>query len=154
MRIVTLALGLAAAGCASLPGRVTQQDVDFLRGCWVAKDEDSVTHFLRLLPSGPNRKELSGYVHAVRDGGMTPVAHITLTRDGSHAVVEMAGKTYALTGDPWANARDPDGVSRANWATDGAPGGMTASAKDEVLVMAILTEKGGPLFNGERDGCD
>ena len=80
--IAAAAVGLSACQIVSdPPKKVVAQDVEFLRGCWVAKagPNGQVTRFLRLLPEGaedadawvaahPERQEVRIAVGVLRDG--------------------------------------------------------------------------------------
>jgi hypothetical protein len=78
-------------------------------------------------------------------------------RDGSRAVVEMDGKTWEYVADPTADwVEGEEGGRQANFVPKipNTFGAIKAYGEDDKLSLVVLAARGGPLFDGERDGCD
>jgi hypothetical protein len=175
-RLMTVAAMTILAGCkiVSDPPRVViVQDVEFLRGCWVAKTAPGgeITGFLRLLPEGADGLTYQGYVQVISGGQSTTPMHLSFARDGSSMTMRSASGRPVSPDDHGGLARPfvrlPDGVAarlgqvphRASYAAE--PGQaehawIVAEGDDETLAIYSLRNDGetNDLFRGERDGCD
>jgi hypothetical protein len=172
--LVTLALAAIAGGCqivSDLPKKAMVQDVEFLRGCWVAKGGPNgpVTAFLRLLPEGAEGLAYQGYLHAVTSNEMKPQLYLSFTRDGATMTMRQANgrpgdadgtvRAYALL-PPRLAALLPPVRHRAGYATnagDPASPWFIAEGDGDTLKVYPISGAGQEMravFNGERDGCD
>jgi hypothetical protein len=142
--------GLALAACAGPPALGVKQDVDFMRGCWVAKDAPGgrVTGFLRLLSPEPEADVLAGFSQTVSGSMVRNRFGFTLARNGSQlAIAYPDGSTTIYRRQP-----DDAATGGAVFAAEGA-GRVILSGGDDRID--IRPDDGGPaLFSGERDGCD
>lgn len=155
--LALLASTALLAGCASSATVPTAtQDVDFMRGCWVAKDLPGgpPQAFLRLLPDGADGPAYSGSVIDVRNGQWTPGVRFEFARDGTQAIVTNPGdapRTYVRTEDSLRPAAS-EGAMHVVY-TD-ARGLLEAIGRGDTL--SIREGAGSPvtLWPFERDGCD
>jgi hypothetical protein len=173
--LMTCAAMVALAGCkiVSDPPKVTiAQDVEFLRGCWVAKTAPggTITGFLRLLPEGADGLTYQGYVQVISGGQSTAPMHLSFVRDGSSMTMRSASGRPVSPDDRGGlarpHARLPDAVAgrlkqmphRVSYSAEpGQPGSwIVAEGGDETLAVYVLGDSGGvsDIFRGERDGCD
>lgn len=175
---------LLAAGCqiVSDPPRKAPvvQDVEFLRGCWVAKEGPNgpITAFLRLLPDGSEGANYQGYLQSVKGGGtpgaeMTAQMHLSFRRDGSSMTMreprggpsmpldQEGGQSRAYAPLPEAiKAKLPAAEHRASYAiypgTPTTPFMLAEGSEDRLAIFTIgnAGQPMGDIFRGERDGCD
>jgi len=171
-------MALAAMGCKIVsdpPKSAAIQDMEFLRGCWVAKagPNGPITGFLRLLPEGADGLSYQGYVQAIDGGQVKSAMHVSFARDGSSMTMRRGrgepimpmdqsggqARPYAPLPEPIA-AKLPKVAHRATYAVyPGQPQSpwMAAEGDDDRLVIYAMGNGGehmGDLFKGERDGCD
>ena len=156
---------LAAAACASGPRpESVAQDIEFLRGCWVAKTESGgqVTGFLRLLPEGAAGTEYGGE-EVIVDGATTrPGSQFAFARDGSRLTIRVdpAGPVARLP-----HARVPGGPAPGDTRASFGPAGKDEAGAFFVIVdgsaerlQIVMTHASGAptrhLVDVERDGCD
>ncbi len=173
---MTVAAMLALAGCkiVSDPPRSTiVQDVEFLRGCWVAKTAPggTITGFLRLLPDGADGLTYQGYVQVISGGQSTAPMHLSFARDGSSMTMRSASGRPVSPDDRGGlarpHARLPDAVAerlgpvphRLSYAAEpGQAEGSWIVAEGDGETLAVYVLGGGgetnDVFRGERDGCD
>lgn len=149
---------LLAAGCTSAPSSETAHsgDVEFLRGCWVAKDVAGgpPTAFLRLLPDGADGSAYAGPMTNVRDGKWDVGARYEFARDGSRAVIaptDAAAKPYPRTQSQSATSTSSTSA-RIAYAGEGEH--LVVEGGSETLL--IRRHEGGRvhIWGFERDGCD
>lgn len=153
------------------PAERVAQDVEFLRGCWVAKGgpDGPYLAFLRLLPEGADGLTYQGYLHDVTGQTMKPRLYLSFMRDGSSMTVRRADgdpppETAATGGVQRAYAPLPDTIARelsedyprASYAYSPSSWVVASGAQESLLVYVIkqdgeIVEE---LFRGERDGCD
>lgn len=152
-------MGLALGACASTQDTPTPSasttaptDASFVWGCWVSKDEPGgrITGFLRLLKDGQDGKVYQGYLHDVRGSDMIPMAHLSLARDGTRAVVIRGGETIEFKP---AEPRNGPGLQFKS-STPGQRGSLSLSGGNEQLYLEIRLGPELRTFEGERDGCD
>jgi len=153
------------------PAERTVQDVEFLRGCWVAKGgpDGPYLGFLRLLPEGADGLTYQGYLHDVTDQTMKARLHLSFMRDGSSMTVRRTDgdppSDVAATGGrqrpyaplPDAIARELDQNARRATYAYSPSSWVVASGAPETLLISVIRHDGeivGELFRGERDGCD
>lgn len=171
----------ALGGCSSAPepnaasanpvvaptrsGAKEKQDVEFVRGCWVATQAPGgqVVSFLRLLPMTPDAPNYTG---AIATAGPSTGSRVVLSfsRDGVAAVVDRQGTPIGardFVHDP-ATWQNPPGGRPKHLATFV----RTNAADPTVLIveggeesLRIFTAVEGSdsrltLFEGQRDGCD
>ena len=155
---ILLASALLATACSTAPASSAggQQDIDFVRGCWVAKDAPGgqIHAFLRLLPPSPGDVVLDGEVRPVASLYADQARRFSFQRDGSSAtLINLAAGTPEQT------------FTRDNAAADGARQAifrsasvvMRVSGDDEGLKISTTNGDGSTEtihFAGERDGCD
>jgi hypothetical protein len=174
--LMTCAAIVVLAGCKIVwdpPKATIVQDVEFLRGCWVAKTAPggTVTGFLRLLPEGPEGLSYQGYVQVIDGGQSAAAAHLSFARDGSSMTLRSANgrpvspddrgglaRPYAQLPDKVA-AKLPKAAHRVSYAAGPAKnqaGWLAADGDGETLAIYALSDSGevDDLFRGERDGCD
>ncbi|HEX5008287.1 MAG TPA: hypothetical protein VFV70_14320 [Hyphomonadaceae bacterium] len=177
-QLMTCAAMAVLAGCKIVsdpPKAIIAQDVEFLRGCWVAKTAPggTVTGFLRLLPEGRDGTSYQGYVQVIANGQTAAPMHLSFARDGSSMTMRSASGRPVLPMDdggglsrPYAPlpeaivAKLPKVAHRATFAV--YPGRadspwMAAEGDGEHLAIYAMGNGGqqmGDLFRGERDGCD
>jgi hypothetical protein len=176
--LVALALIPAVGGCQIVsdpPKKAVAQDVEFLRGCWVMKDErgERVFAFLRLLPDGADGISYQGYLQSVVVGQTKAQLYLAFTRDGATMTMRQAdGRSDPPLGEPGGTAhvfapmpKDlalhlPKVKHRAAYVTRAGDAGspwLIAEGGDETLNIYPVSSTGGAmgsLFKGERDGCD
>ena len=150
------------AGCATAAKAPATQaaDVEFLRGCWVAKTAPggAVMGFLRLLPEGAAGPAYRGAVGGMGDGKVG--AQFSFARDGSAAtVVAAAGSAPNAYRKASYELLAPEGsmTTYAAYAREGAADErLIAEVAGERLKIHTLAADGQDkvLFEGERDGCD
>lgn len=176
------AAALLATGCAAgpdpSPSQQTDkaQNVEFLRGCWVTKEQPGgpAAAFLRLLPEGADGPEYKGTIQLVRNPNAPFTMYVAFARDGSWMRVDRSqgGPIFPLddTGNyaqrPAASL--PDGIAaklpkaqhRATYAIYGGlptTPWITAEGDEHNIHIYLLGNGGqvmGDVFSGERDGCD
>jgi hypothetical protein len=177
--LALLALALAVPGACQVvsdpPRQAVARDVEFMRGCWVAKagPNGPVTAFLRLLPEGADGLSYQGYLQAVRNGEAQQAMHMSFARDGSSMTLRDPrggpimpmdqagglGRPYAPLPDAVA-AKLPNAAHRASYAVYGAspttPWFIADGGKDTLAIYAVgnTGQTMGDFFRGERDGCD
>lgn len=151
------------------------QDVEFLRGCWVAKSGPNgpVTGFLRLLPDGVDGTGYRGDVQIVTDGQVTIRMHLWFARDGSSMTIMRPTGDPVLPLDqtghvmrPFRPVPDeiaavlPEVQHRATYAAySDQPKSPFMAAESDGDTLVIYAMAGGgqhaaDLFDGRRDGCD
>jgi hypothetical protein len=150
-------------GCAATPKPAPGQDVEFLRGCWVAKDAPGgqIRAFLRLLPDGADGPSYRGAITLVLGGAWNPGTRYEFARDGSAAVeTNLQGETATysrVASSTWSTASAP--AERAVYA-DAHGTLLVADGGNDTLKLSIVSNASGnqvisPIeFDGERDGCD
>ena len=159
------AMTLAACQVVSdPPAERVVQDVEFLRGCWVAKGgpDGPYLGFLRLLPEGADGLTYQGYLHDVTDQTMKARLHLSFMRDGSSMTTEGLSRTgefktelYRAHPAHWLTPRP----GRTTY-TSGPGTWLIVDGEADALIVKTATEDGhgnvllSVLFNGERDGCD
>jgi hypothetical protein len=176
--LMTAAALAAVGGCKVVsdpPKSSVVQDVEFLRGCWVAKAAPNgpVTGFLRLLPEEADGLAYQGYLQLISGNeGRTPM-HLSFARDGSSMTMRdtRGGPVMPMDregGVARPHAPLPDAIAaglqkvehRASYAVyAGQPQTpwMVAEGDGDRLAIYTLGSNGqgmGDLFGGERDGCD
>ncbi len=160
---------LAAAGCSIQPASLpADMDIDFVRGCWVQKEEPGgkIQAFLRLLPEGDM---LSGQIADVGAGGWDAGAAFAFSRTGASATFRgpaMPEQAEHTRIDPsrlaanfdWAR---PQFSGRLAAYAEAPPSRSFLFAEGENDRLSIWAVSAGPdatlilkLFDGERDGCD
>jgi hypothetical protein len=174
MRLMTAAAAIALGGCKIVsdpPKQVIVQDVEFLRGCWVAKmaPGGEITGFLRLLPEGPDGLTYQGYLQEISGGEQTTPAHLSFARDGSSMTMRSASGRPISPDDRGGLARPhaplpealaakvPKVAHRVSYAADPArTSWIVAEGDGETLAIHAVTGGGEnkSMFKGERDGCD
>ena len=147
---------LALAGCiVPAPPRQSAvvQDVDFVRGCWVEKQEPDgpATGFLRLLPDGT---DYAGTLTRRIDGEIQTVGRLAFARDGSRLTIQPdSGDATALEArDPALWPAEPN---KAVFVSHTSPDIEPVSVGGDANRLAIGF--GGGLLGlvlFERDGCD
>lgn len=163
-------MAMAIAAAATLAGLCAEaqpapkQDVDFLHGCWVAKKTPGgpATGFLRLFPVGA---DYAGTVTTILQY-VTVVQGIKVAQDGSSFMLIPGGdKGSALwsgtTMPPGFAPQMPKGSKSAFWLVSTfmpkSPW-IVAEGDDKRVSIYMLGNDAksivGPLFEGERDGCD
>ena len=176
-RLMTAAALLALAGCKIVwePREPTLvQDVEFLRGCWVAKTapDGEITGFLRLLPEGADGLSYQGYVQVISGGEQSMPLYRSFTRDGSSMTMLSANgrpvepddrgglaRPYAPLPDAVA-AKLPEVAQRVSYKLYPKRGNsplIAAEGDGEYLAIYAMENDGrkmDELFKGERDGCD
>ena len=175
------AAGLSACQIVSdPPKRVVVQDVEFLRGCWVAKEGPNgpITAFLRLLPDSAEGANYQGYLQSVKGGGTANAdtaaqMHLSFTRDGASMTMreprsgpsmpldQQGGQSRAHAPLPTAiAAKLPKAAHRASYAVYAGmpttPFIVAEGGKDTIAIYTLgnAAQPMGDLFRGERDGCD
>jgi hypothetical protein len=173
--IVTSAIAaVTLAACQVVsdpPAERAAQNVEFLRGCWVAKGgpDGPYLGFLRLLPEGADGLTYQGYLHDVTDQTMKARLHLSFMRDGSSMTIRRAdgdppSDVAATGGIQRAYAPLPDAIARefgrdtrrATYAYSQSSW-IVASGAPETLLIYVIRQDGEiaeELFRGERDGCD
>jgi hypothetical protein len=166
--VLAAALIAALAGCEGAKPPAPQTDIDFARGCWVAKAEPGgrVSALLRLLPDREDGTTLTGYLSVMHDdptlSSLKSSTELTLARDGSSFTITPSGEkpqTLQRTEPPYTavEALAPDEPVAA-FTADAETQGWTVitGGEDRLTIYTILPDyaDGETLFNGERDGCD
>jgi hypothetical protein len=140
------------------PGQTRQQDMEFLRGCWVAKDAPGgkVLAFLRLLPESVNGSAYQGHVQQVGNGHVANSTFFSFARDGSQAITETDGVRTEYFGDPPDTPVLEDGTRRAMFVgLDEGLGFLIAYGREDRLTIAVRNSGSQRItFEGKRDGCD
>ena len=175
--LMTAAALLPMAGCKIVwdPREPTMvQDVEFLRGCWVAKTAPGgeITGFLRLLPEGADGLSYQGYVQVISGGEQSTPLYLSFARDGSSMTMRSASGRPVEPDDRGGLARPyaplPEAVAaklrevahRVSYAERSGKkqtSWLTAEGDGETLAIYAVGnngESGADLFRGERDGCD
>lgn len=163
MRLLALAcLALFGVACASRNGTpAIVQSVEFLRGCWVAREspDGPVTGFLRLLPPEPSAPAYSGASQSVMGAMVRDRFRFSFARDGARASIGYPdGTTEAFAASP--SRQTGSAPQRAEYASppqDGADSVLVAEGDDESLTIfsvAAISGRRDVLFAGRRDGCD
>jgi hypothetical protein len=151
-------LGMTACETAPDPQLAARQDIEFVRGCWVAKQAPggSVAGFLRLLPDGADGPAYQGHVQDVSGGTTTSKAYLSFARDGSSASTEIAGvkRTFAGGAPPQSPGRKSAVFSAAE--ANGLHMLVVYSESEKLAIYSTAAGVDGRriLFEGERDGCD
>jgi len=153
-----LASALVATACSAAPAPSANAaaDIDFVRGCWVAKDAPggAILSFLRLLPQSPRGDVLEGEVHPVASLYANQARRFTFKRDGSSATLanlaaDSAAETFMRNTTVQAGARN------ATYSSGDTL--MHISGGEERLKIVTVKRDGSTEathFAGERDGCD
>jgi hypothetical protein len=152
-----------------MPAIETQvvQDVEFLRGCWVQKDEPGgrAVAILRLLPERANGPAYRGEVMATDPGGgMSSAGAFGFSRDGSIMTIRIGpdgGETSLPHGKLTADYPEAPRGKRAVFGgrrPDGSPAVfVVAEGDDQHLSIFFASQSGRSIQNivaMERDGCD
>jgi hypothetical protein len=160
---IAIAAAIATAGlCAE--AQAANHNVDFLRGCWVAKKTPGgpATGFLRLFPEG---RDYAGTLTDILQY-VTVVQGIKVAQDGSNFTLIPGGdKRTAVwpgtTMPPGFVPRMPNASKSAFWlvySSVAKPPWIVAEGNDEHVNIYMLGNDArsvvGTLFEGERDGCD
>ncbi len=177
VRAMTVAALLTTGACRIVsdpPKIVIAQDVEFLRGCWVAKTAPGgeITAFLRLLPDSADALSYQGYVQVIANGEQTAPVHLSFARDGSSMTMRSASGRPVAPDDrgglarPFVRlpeavaARLPKAAHRVSYAAEPErpqSSWLTAEGDEETLAIHAIDVDGqkiAVLFEGERDGCD
>lgn len=156
-------IALLAAGCAGAPATQTGgADIDFIRGCWVAKDAPggTIISFLRLLPPEIGSDRLEGEVRPVASLYADQAVRFSFARDGSaatldHLIEGQAPDTYVRDASAAGGA---PASPRAVYVRSGSSGDrLVVEGREEGLRIFTSGQGGGAAkdqFKGERDGCD
>lgn len=158
-KLSTAVAALAIGACASATVPIPQApDTEFLRGCWVSKNEPGgpALGFLRLLPDGPDGDSYRGEHRRAKDGYL--LATFSFARDGSRAswrygwkeeVKALKRSSYVMK--DWQYRP----IAYMAWDEIGGDMRLEARAENDRLVIAWGREGfSGGIFSGERDGCD
>jgi hypothetical protein len=157
------------------------QDVDFMRGCWIARDSYGfATAMLRLLPpNGPNSPTLEGYLQSLSRSEVVRAERYVVARNG-HSLAGDENRPDKTDNGVWSASRPPanapqilsPGAKRVAYSrmTDrpkriaGALKPLTkpvrewlfAEGEGERLAITYMDEVGFVygIFDGRRDGCD
>jgi hypothetical protein len=160
-----------ATACASA---ARNGDIEFLRGCWVAKDQPGgrVTGFLRLLPASPEGPAYEGDVQVLMGNLMRSTMRLSFARDGSAMTMARAGGGQVLPADPSATTATltaspsasetaglPGTTYLLTYATypgqEGTPWIAAGGDADRLTIYSgVGPSRTADLFSGERDGCD
>lgn len=178
--IVAISMLMVAACASAQPLAVPpRQDVEFLRGCWVAKAPPAATiqGFLRLLPPSPGADTLEGEVTPADADAPRLSRGFRFSRDGQSAGSTMTtsmlpSPTQDMKASPVRNPKPLiPGWRRVSWAPaqDRNPTRWLVAEGDEEHLkvymhydpaVAVKAAQGNfsldhaTLFDGERDGCD
>lgn len=154
---------LAIGGCAGTPGATAlQQDIDFIRGCWVSKEAPGgqIISFLRLLPPSPGDVVLEGEIHPVASLYADKARRFSFARDGSTATLDylIAGKpAETYTRDRASVSSAKDGYRAVYARSDRESALLVLEGSNERLKIFTAARDSATTndqFTGERDGCD
>ncbi|MDP3493146.1 MAG: hypothetical protein Q8R82_08525 [Hyphomonadaceae bacterium] len=152
-------IAMAAAGCASTPAApAAGVDIDFMRGCWVAKDAPggTIISFLRLLPPEVGSGMLEGEVRPVASLYADQAVRFSFARDGSAATLDRLVEGQAP--DRYVRDASADAQMRAVYVKAGSDSErLVVDGRDEMLRIFTAgrgDENTKSQFVGERDGCD
>jgi hypothetical protein len=169
MRPGLASAAIMLAGCqtaaTAMPGIV--QDVEFLRGCWVQKDEPGgrALGFLRLLPEGVDGPVYRGDLMEVGLAGDTisPGA-FGFSRDGSSMTMRIGEERTETTlphGRLTLDYPEPARGKRAVFGgtrPDGSRAPFVIAESDGEHLWIFFASQSGRSIQGlvgmERDGCD
>jgi hypothetical protein len=171
-RIAALTCSVALLVTTGCQTGAPKQDVEFLRGCWVAKEAPGgkVTGFLRLLPVTVDSPTYEGDVQVLMGNLMRSTMRLSFARDGSTMTMTRVGGGQVLPADPTAQPVElaaapsdafgeelPKSKHRATYA-NGQPAmsGIVAESEGEDIAIYMMAggQRAADLFRGERDGCD
>ncbi len=151
-----VAMLIAFVACANAPSSSSLSVVEFARGCWIARQSESIVETLRLLPDSEAPDFYTGTQLRYELGQTTIIATWRLARDGSEIWRldrHLVYRYRALPSVSGALRFEYDSTHDLVVAADNENIRISPNLKPSSPAGALNLQNLG-LFNGVRDGCD
>lgn len=153
---ITAASAFMLSGCVTDLFRGKPQELDFMQGCWAARDSGGINFHLRFDTVGDN---LNGLLLRFPDDVPTEEARITMARDGSSAEIFTEGKTWTyVRANGKIDPKPDDDAIPPQFYYELTPPGQFGSIniwhEPDALAFIFFTPSGGPIVEGKREACD